>query len=120
MKNNPKKYKAFVFDLNGTIIDDMDYHINAWHRILNALGANISLAQTKQECYGKNHEFLERIFPGIYTEEEKDRMSWEKEKTYQQEFRPQLKFIEGFEDDITRLLPVRFINCKVVGIDHSP
>jgi phosphoglycolate phosphatase-like HAD superfamily hydrolase len=38
------KEKAFLFDLNGTMIDDMDFHIKAWHGILNGLGANISLA----------------------------------------------------------------------------
>src|SRR6478735_12414321 len=92
------KHKAFLFDLNGTMIDDMQYHINAWHRILNSLGAGISFERTKEECYGKNHELLERIFPGVYTDAEKDRMSFEKEKAYQVEFRPLLKAINGFED----------------------
>ena len=40
--------KAFLFDLNGTMIDDMDFHIKAWHGILNELGANISMAQMKE------------------------------------------------------------------------
>ncbi len=56
--------KAFLFDLNGTMINDMEYHIRAWYRILNELGANISMEKMKEECYGKNHELLERIFPG--------------------------------------------------------
>ena len=97
MQKNFKKYSAFLFDLNGTVIDDMQYHINAWHRILNTLGADISLERTKEECYGKNHELLERIFPGVYTDAEKDKMSFEKEKAYQEEFRPLLKPITGFE-----------------------
>jgi beta-phosphoglucomutase len=63
--------KAFLFDLNGTMIDDMGYHIKAWHTILNNLGADISLERTKQECYGKNHELLERIFPGRFSEARK-------------------------------------------------
>ncbi|HZX57537.1 MAG TPA: HAD family phosphatase, partial [Mucilaginibacter sp.] len=66
-----KQEKAFLFDLNGTMIDDMDFHIKAWHGILNELGANISMARMKEECYGKNDELLERIFPGRFTEEEK-------------------------------------------------
>jgi beta-phosphoglucomutase len=61
------------------------------------LGANISLERTKEECYGKNHELLERIFPGVYTDAEKDRMSFEKEQAYQAAFRPLLKSIDGFE-----------------------
>jgi beta-phosphoglucomutase-like phosphatase (HAD superfamily) len=64
-------YKALLFDLNGTMINDMEYHINAWYRVLNELGAGVSLERVKQECYGKNHELLERIFPGRFTEGEK-------------------------------------------------
>lgn len=89
--------KAFLFDLNGTMIDDMDYHIKAWHTILNNLGANISLERTKEECYGKNHELLERIFPGRFSDSEKDSMSYAKEEQYQREFRPQLKLIKGLD-----------------------
>lgn len=92
------RIKAFLFDMNGTMIDDMPYHITAWHRIFNDLGADISLDEMKNECYGKNHELIERIVPGKFTEEEKDRMSHQKEKIYQQEFRPYLKLIDGLED----------------------
>ncbi len=92
------RYKAFLFDLNGTMIDDMPYHIKAWYGILNSLGANISMERMKEECYGKNNELLERIFPGRFTEEEKNKMSLEKEKKYQQEFRPQLKLVNGLDE----------------------
>lgn len=91
-------YKAFLFDLNGTMIDDMPYHIKAWHRILNELGASVSLERMKEECYGTNNELLERIFPGRFTLEEKNRMSFEKEKAYQQQFKPHLRLIEGLDD----------------------
>lgn len=89
--------KAFLFDLNGTMIDDMHYHIKAWHEILNELGANISMERMKEECYGKNDELLERMFPGRFTEEEKKEMSLEKEKQYQQQFKPYLKLLPGLD-----------------------
>ena len=60
MQNHFVGYKAFLFDLNGTMINDMPYHIKAWHRILTNIGANISLERMKQECYGKNEELIER------------------------------------------------------------
>ena len=46
--------KAFLFDLNGTMIDDMAYHVEAWYKIFNDLGANITMEKMKEECYGKN------------------------------------------------------------------
>jgi beta-phosphoglucomutase len=98
MQNRVESYKAFLFDLNGTMIDDMTYHIKAWHRILNDLGADITWEKMKHECYGKNQELLERIFPGRFSEEEKDKFSFEKEKQYQKEFKPELKLITGLDD----------------------
>jgi HAD superfamily hydrolase (TIGR01509 family) len=94
--------KAFLFDLNGTMIDDMDFHIRAWHTILNELGANISLARVKMECYGKNGELLERIFPGRFSEQEKNEMSYAKEAAYQQGFRPSLKLLNGLADFLAK------------------
>lgn len=87
--------KAFLFDLNGTMINDMSFHIRAWHRILNELGADISIERVKEECYGKNHELLERVFPGRFSEVEKNAMSLEKEKQYQHEFKPHLALLPG-------------------------
>ncbi|MGC4099717.1 HAD family hydrolase [Ferruginibacter sp.] len=93
-----EKPKAFLFDLNGTVIDDMSYHIQSWYEILNSLGATISYEETKLQCYGKNEELLERIFPGRFSKEEMNAMVIEKEKRYQENFRPHLKLIEGLDE----------------------
>ncbi|MBD0298527.1 MAG: HAD family phosphatase, partial [Flavisolibacter sp.] len=98
------KYKAFIFDLNGTMINDQSYHVRSWHRILNNLGANISIERMKEECYGKNHELLERIFPKRFSEEEKTRLSFEKEKQYQADFRPHLKLLPGLQEFLKEAL----------------
>ena len=90
--------KAFLFDLNGTMIDDMAFHIKAWHRIVNELGANLSLEEVKRECYGKNHDLIQRVFPNRFSMEEMDRMSIEKEKQYQREFKPHLKLLPGLAE----------------------
>lgn len=91
------KSKAFLFDLNGTMIDDMQYHIRAWHRILNELGADISLERMKEECYGKNGELLERMFPGRFSEAEKQSMSLKKERQYQAQYKPYLAMLPGLD-----------------------
>lgn len=94
--------KGILFDLNGTMIDDMDYHTDAWYGIIaNQYGKQLSRDQVKLEMYGKNSEVLERVFgKGFFTDEELERISIEKEKRYQQEFKPQLKLIDGLEEFI--------------------
>jgi beta-phosphoglucomutase len=87
--------KAFLFDLNGTMIDDMQYHIEAWHVILNELGANLTFDETKHQCYGKSHDMFERIFPGKFSVAEINSITDKKEKAYQKKYLPHLKLIEG-------------------------
>jgi|SRR6185503_3493893 len=92
--------KAFIFDLNGTMVNDMPYHTKAWHSLLNEeLGGNFTLDEVKPQMYGKNQEVLVRMFgPGRFTADEMDRISIEKEKKYQREFLPHLDLIPGLFD----------------------
>jgi beta-phosphoglucomutase family hydrolase len=89
--------KALLFDLNGTIIDDMNYHTKAWqHLFNNDLGAEMTWEDTKKEMYGKNQEVLVRVFgTDRFTQDEMDELSIEKERRYQKEFFPHLALIPG-------------------------
>lgn len=89
--------KAFIFDLNGTMVHDMHFHANAWGTIINnELNGNLSPEQVKNEMYGKNEEVLERVFgKGRFTAEEMAKLSIRKEEMYQQAFRPHLQLIDG-------------------------
>ncbi len=90
------KPKAFIFDMNGTMIDDMQYHIAAWHSILNRYHAHITLEETRLQVYGKAEEMFARVFGEIkFSETEMQDIILQKELTYQNEFRPHLKLING-------------------------
>lgn len=93
------KFKAYLFDLNGTIIDDMHFHARAWYDILtHDLKAKITYEETVLQMYGKNQELLERVFgKGYFTQEQMDEFSMEKERRYQAAFQPHLKLIEGLD-----------------------
>lgn len=93
------KYEAFLFDMNGTMIDDMHYHGNAWFNILNNdLGAGMSAEEVKSHMYGKNDELFVRIFgEGRFSKAEMDKWSMQKERAYQEAFRLDLKLIDGLD-----------------------
>src|SRR5580692_3251349 len=84
--------QAFIFDLNGTMIDDMPYHSAAWFAILNDdLKANLTRDEVNRQMYGKNEELLDRIFgKGRFTKAEMADISSRKERSYQTAFRPYL------------------------------
>jgi HAD superfamily hydrolase (TIGR01509 family) len=89
--------KAFIFDLNGTMVNDMPYHSRAWQYLLNNdLGGNFSYEEVKKNMYGKNQEVLVRMFgPNRFTVEEMNELSLEKEKRYQKEYLPELRLLTG-------------------------
>jgi HAD superfamily hydrolase (TIGR01509 family) len=91
------KANAFIFDLNGTMVDDMQYHNVAWHSILNDdLKANLTREEVARQMYGKNEELLDRVFgKGKFTKEQVDTISMKKERSYQVAFKPHLKLING-------------------------
>jgi beta-phosphoglucomutase len=91
--------RALIFDLNGTMINDMAFHLRAWTDILNEdLKAGLSPGRIKSEMYGKNEELLVRIFgAGRFTKVEMDDWSFEKEKRYQKEYRPHMQLIDGLD-----------------------
>lgn len=91
------KPAAFLFDMNGTMIDDMHYHQKAWYDIFTKeLGSDISEEAAKHEMYGKNSEVLERVFgKGRFTEAEMADIENRKELRYQEVFLPHLKLITG-------------------------
>ena len=91
--------KALIFDMNGTMIDDMAYHVKGWFNILNDdLGAGLSYEAVKSHMYGKNEEVLVRIFgEGKFTMAEMQDYALEKERRYQAAYLPHLALIAGLE-----------------------
>lgn len=92
--------KAFIFDLNGTMINDMPFHTKAWQYLLNTdLGGNFTWDEVKPQMYGKNQEVLVRMFgPNKFTLDEMDRLAILKEQRYQDEFLPHLALLPGLHE----------------------
>jgi HAD superfamily hydrolase (TIGR01509 family) len=90
---------ALIFDLNGTMINDMEFHVAAWTGILNEdLKAGLTEEEIRGHMYGKNSELLTRVFgKDRFSPEEMERLSLEKERRYQQAFLPELRLIPGLE-----------------------
>ncbi|MBO6537064.1 MAG: HAD family phosphatase [Balneolaceae bacterium] len=90
--------KAVLFDMDGTMIDNMMVHHKAWQTKLSEVGIKLSLEEVHQRIHGVNVELLEREFPGRFTLEERIQISKEKEETYRQIYAPDLALLAGLPE----------------------
>ena len=99
------RYKAVIFDLNGTMINDMKYHELAWYDVfVNQLKAPLTFEEVKAQLYGRSDEIFHRIFgPGRFSMKQIDIITNRKEEKYREEFLPELKLINGLDVFLEKL-----------------
>lgn len=90
--------RALIFDMDGTMVDNMMVHHRAWQQKLAELDLHFTLDEVIANCHGKNEETIERLFGDRFTPEERDRISYEKEATYREVFKNDLKLIDGLQE----------------------
>lgn len=91
------KIKAVIFDMDGTMVDNMMVHHRAWQRKLTQLGLEMDLEQVRQEIHGVNKQILQRLFGDRFTDEDRERIAREKEEEYRKIFKDELKLIDGLD-----------------------
>ena len=95
--------KGIIFDLDGTMIDNMMVHHQAWQRKLASLGMHLTIEEVMDQIHGINEEIVLRLFGDRFSEEERARISWEKEKEYRDIFADQLQLLPGLPDFLQHL-----------------
>jgi beta-phosphoglucomutase len=77
--------KAFLFDLDGTLIDTMHWHFVTWQVVVEELGSELKGDALMKELYGNGAELMHRLVPHkTFTEEEARRIVDDKEARYGQ------------------------------------
>lgn len=79
------KYKAIIFDFNGTLLWDTHLHNQAWDRFLAKYGFNFSDQQKNQIIHGKqNQDIFKALFKQTLSDAEIEQYVLEKEHLYQE------------------------------------
>ena len=89
--------QGFIFDMDGTMVDNMMVHHRAWQRKLAEIGLELSLEEVRQSIHGINEEIIERLFGDRFTPDERRRIAGEKEAAYRDIFLPELKLLDGLD-----------------------
>jgi beta-phosphoglucomutase family hydrolase len=95
--------KGVIFDMDGTMIDNMMIHHRAWQRKLAALGLELSIDEVKEQVHGVNDEILVRLFGDRFNAKERQQIANEKEATYREICGPELQLIKGLSSFLDQL-----------------
>jgi len=88
---------AFIFDMDGVIIDNMQYHADTWLALFRDKGHQLSLDDFLEKAAGKKAEEVVRLFLGEgLSDEEVKKYAEQKDFLYRYLFRPKLAPLAGF------------------------
>ncbi|MCP3101754.1 beta-phosphoglucomutase family hydrolase [Myxococcus sp. K15C18031901] len=96
--------RAAIFDMDGTLVDNMVFHNQAWVALARRLGLSLTADDFQTRFAGrKNEEILPELLGRPVDARELEQLADEKETHYRTLYRPHLRLHRGAEALITRL-----------------
>jgi len=90
--------RAVLFDLDGTLVDNMSFHIDAWIEMGRSLGRELTREHILREFSGrKNEELLPKVAGRALDSIELERLAEQKEARYRELYTPHLRLLDGVE-----------------------
>lgn len=87
---------AVIFDMDGVIVDNADYHFKAWKQTCNQYGISLTEEQYQTQLNGRTMtDTLAILFGRKLSEEEETAFSQTKEALYRELYAPHLKPVPG-------------------------
>jgi beta-phosphoglucomutase family hydrolase len=100
--------KAFLFDLDGTLIDTMTWHHKTWELVVQEMGSPLKGEELMKELYGNGADLMNRLVPGhTFTEEEARKIVDTKEERYRSLYGKQIEILEGAREFLDEALKLR-------------
>jgi beta-phosphoglucomutase len=96
--------KAAIFDMDGTMINNMAYHKKAWAEFFKRHELSFTDDEFRQKISGKkNDQIFNLVFDRELTQEEIQEYTEEKEAIYREIYKPEIKEISGLLETIKTL-----------------
>lgn len=96
-------FKAILFDMDGTMINNMMIHHYAWQRKLASLGMELTIEEVMSKVHGVNYEIIKRLFGNRFTDKEIHQIAWDKEAEYRTIYADKIKLIPGLANFLAQI-----------------
>ena len=91
--------RAFIFDMDGTIVDNMAFHTDSWITFFQRRGKDIDADEFFRTTAGRQGQEIIRSHLGEHLEnDEIVTLNEEKEAVYRELYEPHRKTVTGFDD----------------------
>ena len=88
--------KALIFDMDGTLVDNMEYHKQSWIELFKFHQLDLDYTTFDNQYHkGSLVEIMARLFPHIEDNKELFSIGSYKEELYRELYRPHVKAIDG-------------------------
>lgn len=108
-----RRIHAVLFDLDGTLVDNMEYHVQAWIELGAALGHTLTREQIVRDFAGrKNSDILTKLLGRELDPRELAELAEQKEARYRALYAPRMAAVAGAHAFL-EALAARGIACGV-------
>ena len=87
--------KAFIFDMDGTIIDSMPTHVLSWIQALSEFGKTVTAEQLHKNNWGNVYDVVRSIMGDDLSEDQVKKVAVRKEELFRETYRSDLRLIDG-------------------------
>ncbi len=90
--------RAFIFDMDGTIVDNMAFHTESWMTFFQRRGHALDADVFFRDTAGRQgHEIIRSYLGDVFSEAEHVALMAEKESVYRELYAPHLATVAGFD-----------------------